>query len=138
MRETTRTLALTINCIYYFVVTTATSEDGSSSNRSSAADASTSAVHQARPPSEANVGHDYQTMDSRLNSFRPADMGNVRPDVQKRSLPSVPPMLPSDPGYARPFVSGRFTNLIYLRLLFCKKSLLWRQINAPSVREKKF
>lgn len=88
-------------------VTTATSEDGSSSNRSSAADAaSTSAVHQARPPSEANVGHDYQTMDSRLNSFRPADMGNVRPDVQKRSLPSVPPMLPSDPGYARPFVSA--------------------------------
>ena len=103
-------------------MTTATSEDGSSSNRSSAADAaSTSAVHQARPPSEANVGHDYQTMDSRLNSFRPADMGNVRPDVQKRSLPSVPPMLPSDPGYARPFVSGLAYNAIRFDFAFLIK-----------------
>ena len=37
-------------------------------------------------------------MDSRLATFRPEVA------IQKRSLPSVPPTIPSDPGYARPFV----------------------------------
>ena len=40
-------------------VTTATSEDGTSSNRSSANGDSSAAL---RPPSEANVGHDYQVL----------------------------------------------------------------------------
>ena len=38
-------------------------------------------------------------MDSRLATFRPDS-------IQKRSLPSVPP-IPSDPGYARPFVGSQ-------------------------------
>ena len=76
--------------------------------------------------------HDYQTMDSRAPLYGDNRSSTFRPpssetSVQKRSLPSVPP-IPSEPGYAKPFAHTN-TSLLSSPL---HSSSGWNQNHPPS------
>merc|ERR1712241_959236 len=113
--------------------TASTSEqDGDSSSRNSSSDRG---EQDGRRP-QANEIHDYQTMDSRAplyddnrgSTFRPPSSSTTT-SVQKRSLPSVPP-IPSEPGYAKPFAH---TNTSLLSSPLHSGNQSWNQ-NPPPAR----
>ena len=119
--------------------TASTSEqDGDSSSRNSSSDRGEQDGRrpQANEINQNHELHDYQTMDSRAplyddnrgSTFRPPSSSTTT-SVQKRSLPSVPP-IPSEPGYAKPFAH---TNTSLLSSPLHSGNQSWNQ-NPPPAR----